>query len=47
MDPGDKIYTINEFRYWKVENLDDEKSDKNKNEWGANANGLQACVVGM
>ena len=42
MDPGDKIYTIDEFRCWKVENL-----DENKNERGANANGLQACVVGM
>ena len=25
MDPGDKIYTIDEFRCWKVENLDDER----------------------
>jgi hypothetical protein len=32
MDPGDKIYTIDEFRCWKVENLDDEGSDENKNE---------------
>jgi hypothetical protein len=45
MDPGDKIYTIDELRSWKVENLDDERSDENKNEGGANANGLQACVV--
>jgi hypothetical protein len=45
MDAGDKIYTIDEFRCWKVENLDDERSDENKNEGGANANGLQACVV--
>jgi hypothetical protein len=32
MDPGDKIYTIDEFRCWKVENLDDERSDENNNE---------------
>jgi hypothetical protein len=32
MDPGGKIYTIDEFRCWKVENLDDEGSDENKNE---------------
>ena len=30
MDPGGKIYTIDEFRCWKVENLDDEGSDENK-----------------
>ena len=29
MDPGGKIYTIDEFRCWKVENL-----DENKNEGG-------------
>ena len=28
MDPGGKIYTIDEFRCWKVENLDDERSDE-------------------
>ena len=38
---------LNEFRCWKVENLDDDRSDENKNEGGANSNGLQACVVGM
>ena len=32
MDPGGTIYTIDEFRCWKVENLDDEGSDENKNE---------------
>ena len=32
MDPGGKLYTIDEFRCWKVENLDDEGSDENKNE---------------
>jgi hypothetical protein len=32
MDPGDKIYTIDEFRCWKVENLDDERSDENKSQ---------------
>ena len=32
MNPGGKIYTIDEFRCWKVENLDDEGSDENKNE---------------
>ena len=31
MKPG-KIYTIDEFRCWKVENLDDQRSDENKNE---------------
>ena len=30
MDPGGKIYTIDEFRCWKVENLDDQRSDENK-----------------
>ena len=35
MDPGGKIYTIDEFRCWKVENLDDERSDENKNEGGS------------
>ena len=34
MDPGDKIYTIDEFRCWKVENLDDHRSNENKNEGG-------------
>ena len=34
MDPGGKIYTIDEFRCWKVENLDDERPDENKNEGG-------------
>ena len=34
MDPGGKIYTTDEFRCWKVENLDDERSDENKNEGG-------------
>ena len=34
MDPGGKIYTIDEFRCWKVENLDHERSDENKNEGG-------------
>ena len=34
MDPGGKIYTIDEFRCWKVENLDDQRSDENKNEEG-------------
>jgi hypothetical protein len=32
MDPGGKIYTTDKFRCWKVENLDDERSDENKNE---------------
>ena len=32
MDPGGKIYTIDEFRCRKVENLDDERYDENKNE---------------
>jgi hypothetical protein len=34
MDPGGKIFTIDEFRCWKVENLDDQRSDENKNEGG-------------
>ena len=36
MDPDGKIYTIDEFRCWKVENLDDdyERSDENKNKGG-------------
>jgi hypothetical protein len=34
MDPGGKINNIDEFICWKVENLDDERSDENKNEWG-------------
>jgi hypothetical protein len=34
MDPGGKIYTTGEFRCWKVENLDDERSDENKNAGG-------------
>ena len=34
MDPGGKIYTTDQFRCWKVENLDDERSDENKNEVG-------------
>ena len=34
MDPGGTIYTIDEFRCWKVENLDDERSDEDKNEGG-------------
>jgi hypothetical protein len=34
MDPGGKIYTIDEFRCWKVENLDDQRSDENKTEGG-------------
>jgi hypothetical protein len=34
MDPGGKIYNIDEFRCRKVGNLDDERSDKNKNEGG-------------
>ena len=32
MDPGGKIYTTDEFRCWKVENRDDERSEENKNE---------------
>ena len=32
MDPGDKIYTIDEFRCWKVENLDDDRSDEIKSQ---------------
>ena len=43
-----KSTLLNEFRCWKVENLDDDRPDENKNEGGTNANGLHAvCVVGM
>jgi hypothetical protein len=31
MNPGGKIYTVDEFRCWKVENLNDERSDENEN----------------
>jgi hypothetical protein len=43
---SDKIYTIDEFRCWKVENLDDEWSYEYKNE-GGGANGLvvSACKL--
>jgi hypothetical protein len=34
MDPGGKIYTVDEFRCWKVGNLDDGRSDEDKNEGG-------------
>jgi hypothetical protein len=34
MDPGGTIYIIDEFKCWKVENLEDERSDDNKNEGG-------------
>ena len=34
MNSGCTIYTIDEFRCWKVENLDDQRSDENKNEGG-------------
>ena len=42
MDPGDKIYTIDEFRCWKVGNLDDERSDENKNERAVKGEGANA-----
>jgi hypothetical protein len=44
MDPGDQIYTIDEFRCWKVENLDE---NKNEAEGGANANGLHIKPTGI
>ena len=50
MDPGENIYTIDEFRCWKVENLDDERSDENKNEKGVGkSNGLMfsACKLNL
>ena len=51
MDPGGKIYTIDEFRCWKVENLDDQRSDENKkreisqecNDIIGSAKGSQIC----
>jgi hypothetical protein len=41
-----KSTLLNEFRCWKVANLD-ERSDENKNEGGANANGLQASTSSL
>jgi hypothetical protein len=38
MDPGDQLYTLDELRCWKVENLrvlDDERSSEIGNEGGA------------
>ena len=38
MDPGDQLYTLDELRCWKVENLgvlDDERSKEIGNEGGA------------
>ncbi len=38
MDPGDQLYTLDELRCWKVENLrvlDDERSNEIGNEGGA------------
>ena len=32
MDPGDKIYTNDEFTCWKVENRDDDRSDEIKSQ---------------
>jgi hypothetical protein len=37
MDPGDQLYTLDELRCWKVENLgvlDDERSNEIGNEGG-------------
>jgi hypothetical protein len=45
MDPGDNIYTIDEFKCWKVENVDDERSDENMNEKGGNSLVLSACKL--
>jgi hypothetical protein len=38
MDPGDQLYTLDELRCWKVENLrvlEDERSNEIGNEGGA------------
>ena len=40
MDPGDQLYTLDELRCWKVENLrvlDDERSNEIGNEGGASS----------
>jgi hypothetical protein len=44
---GDKIYIIDEFRCWKVKNLDDERSDENRNEGGANGLVFSACKLNL
>ena len=46
MDPGDQLYTLDELRCWKVENLrvlDDERS----NEGGASALCFSACKLNL
>ena len=47
MDPGDKIYIIDGFRCWKVKNLDDERTDENRNEGGANGLVFSACKLNL
>jgi hypothetical protein len=42
-----KSTLLNEFRCWKVENLDDERSDENKNEGGANGLVFSACKLNL
>jgi hypothetical protein len=45
MDPGDQLYTLDELRCWKVENLrvlDDERSNEIGNEGGASY--IAPCV---
>jgi general stress protein YciG len=40
MDPGDQLYTLDELRCWKVENLrvlDDERSNEIGNKGGASS----------
>ena len=47
MDLCDKIYIIDQFRCWKVENLDNERSDENRNEGGANGLVFSACKLNL
>ena len=44
---GDQIYTIYELRCWKVENLDNERSDETKNEGGATGLVFSACKLNL
>ena len=50
MDPGDQLYTLDELRCWKVENLrvlDDERSNEIGNEGGASALCFSACKLNL
>jgi hypothetical protein len=52
MDPGDQLYTLDELRCWKVENLgvlDDETERSNEigNEGGASVLCFSACKLNL